>query len=167
MLYVGISDAPAWFIAHANAIAAERGWTPFVAVQMQYSLLERSVEHEHLPMTRALDLALTAWSPLGGGMLTGKYRRNSDPSNGDGRFGNSADSRAHFLTDRNFEIVEAAVEVAESIGATPPRWRLRGCEAGPAWCCRSSVLGARASFATTSAPSASSSMTGSSRGSTT
>jgi aryl-alcohol dehydrogenase-like predicted oxidoreductase len=78
---------------------------------MQYSLLERSVEREHLPMTRALDLALTAWSPLGGGMLTGKYRRNSDPSNGDGRFGNSADSRAHFLTDRNFEIVEAAVEV--------------------------------------------------------
>lgn len=119
VLYLGISDAPAWFIAQANTLAAERGWTPFVAMQMQYSLLERSVEREHLPMARALDVAVTAWSPLGGGMLTGKYERGAQPAAGGGRFGDASEAGAYFLTERNFEIVDAVVDVAGRIGATP------------------------------------------------
>jgi aryl-alcohol dehydrogenase-like predicted oxidoreductase len=73
VLYVGISDAPAWWIAQANTLAQLRGWSPFVGLQIEYSLIERSVERELVPMAKALNLGLTVWSPLAGGVLTGKY----------------------------------------------------------------------------------------------
>jgi aryl-alcohol dehydrogenase-like predicted oxidoreductase len=73
VLYVGISDAPAWWIAQANTIAHLRGWSPFVGLQIEYSLIERTVERELIPMAKALNLGLTAWSPLSNGVLTGKY----------------------------------------------------------------------------------------------
>jgi aryl-alcohol dehydrogenase-like predicted oxidoreductase len=73
VLYVGISDAPAWWIAQANILAQLRGWSPFVGLQIEYSLIERSVERELVPMAKALNLGLTAWSPLARGILTGKY----------------------------------------------------------------------------------------------
>jgi aryl-alcohol dehydrogenase-like predicted oxidoreductase len=62
VLYVGISDAPAWWIAQANTLATLRGWSPFVGLQIEYSLIERTVERELIPMAKALDLGLTAWS---------------------------------------------------------------------------------------------------------
>jgi aryl-alcohol dehydrogenase-like predicted oxidoreductase len=119
VLYLGISDAPAWFVAQANTLATERGWTPFAGIQLQYSLLERSLEREHLPMARALDIALTAWGPLGAGMLTGKYARGRQPAGGGGRLADASEMGAYYLNERNFEIVDAVVEVAERIGATP------------------------------------------------
>ena len=64
---------PAWVVAQANTLAELRGWTPFVGLQIEYSLIERTVERELLPMARALGLGVTAWAPLGGGVLTGKY----------------------------------------------------------------------------------------------
>src|SRR6266481_3996309 len=73
VLYVGISDAPAWWIAQANTLAQLRGWSPFVGLQIEYSLIERSVERELVPMAKSLNLGLTAWSPLARGILTGKY----------------------------------------------------------------------------------------------
>ena len=73
VLYVGVSDAPAWWIAEANTLACLRGWSPFVALQIEYSLLERTVERELIPAAKAFDLGVTAWSPLGSGFLTGKY----------------------------------------------------------------------------------------------
>jgi aryl-alcohol dehydrogenase-like predicted oxidoreductase len=73
ILYVGISDAPAWWIAQANTIAQLRGWTPFIAMQIEYSLIERTVERELVPVAKALNIGLTAWSPLAGGVLSGKY----------------------------------------------------------------------------------------------
>src|SRR6516225_9627432 len=73
VLYVGISDAPAWWIAQANTLATLRGWSPFVGLQIEYSLIERTVERELIPMAQALNLGFTAWSPLAGGVLTGKY----------------------------------------------------------------------------------------------
>src|ERR1700754_3001787 len=72
-LYVGISDAPAWGVAQAVTLADARGWTRFAALQVPYSLVQRSVERDLLPMAKALDLAVTTWSPLGGGVLTGRY----------------------------------------------------------------------------------------------
>jgi aryl-alcohol dehydrogenase-like predicted oxidoreductase len=60
VLYVGISDAPAWWIAQANTLAQLRGWLPFVGLQIEYSLIERTVERELVPMTKALNLGLTA-----------------------------------------------------------------------------------------------------------
>jgi aryl-alcohol dehydrogenase-like predicted oxidoreductase len=73
VLYAGVSDAPAWWISKANTIAAFRGWTPFAGLQIEYSLIERTVERELIPVARELGLTVTAWSPLAGGVLTGKY----------------------------------------------------------------------------------------------
>lgn len=73
VLYTGISDAPAWWIAQANTLAHFRGWSPFVGLQIEYSLIERTVERELIPMAKAMNIGVTAWSPLAGGVLTGKY----------------------------------------------------------------------------------------------
>jgi aryl-alcohol dehydrogenase-like predicted oxidoreductase len=73
VLYIGVSDAPAWWIAQANTIAELRGWSKFVGLQIEYSLVERTVERELVPMAKAFKLGLVAWSPLGGGLLSGKY----------------------------------------------------------------------------------------------
>src|SRR5258706_2059554 len=73
VLYTGISDAPAWWIAQANTLAHLRGWSPFVGLQIEYNLIERTVERKLIPMAKALNIGVTAWSPLAGGILTGKY----------------------------------------------------------------------------------------------
>jgi len=73
VLYVGISDVPAWWIAQANTLADLRGWSRFVGLQIPYNLIERTVERELIPMAKALDIGVTAWSPLSNGVLTGKY----------------------------------------------------------------------------------------------
>lgn len=73
ILYAGVSNAPAWWIAKANTLAELRGWNRFAGLQVEYSLIERTVERELLPMSKALGLGVTAWSPLAGGWLSGKY----------------------------------------------------------------------------------------------
>ena len=82
VLYVGISDAPAWWIAQANTLAHLRGWSPFIGLQIEYNLIERTVERELVPMATALNLGLTAWSPLARGMLTGKYHGHGSSEQG-------------------------------------------------------------------------------------
>jgi aryl-alcohol dehydrogenase-like predicted oxidoreductase len=117
VLYLGISDTPAWIIARANTLAEQRGWTPFVAAQAQYSLVERTVERDLLPMSRALDLAVTAWSPLGMGVLTGKYG-DGRSSEGDARLHVDAGGRS-LLSERNLEIAREVGRVAGELGASP------------------------------------------------
>ena len=73
VLYVGISDAPAWVVAKSNTLAELRGWTRYVGLQIEYSLLERTVERELVPMARDQGMTVLAWSPLRNGLLTGKY----------------------------------------------------------------------------------------------
>jgi aryl-alcohol dehydrogenase-like predicted oxidoreductase len=88
ILYAGVSDMPAWVVAKANTLADLRGWTPFVGLQIEYNLIERTPERELLPMAADLGLGVTAWSPLAGGTLTGKQleaggakdSRQSDPA---------------------------------------------------------------------------------------
>src|ERR1700676_1765969 len=80
VLYTGISDAPAWWIAQANTLAHLRGWSAFVGLQIEYSLIERTVERELIPMAKALNVGVTAWSPLAGGLLTGKYHGHGGSS---------------------------------------------------------------------------------------
>ena len=81
VLYIGVSDAPAWWVAQANTIADLRGWTQFIGLQIEYSLLERTVERELIPMAEAFKLGLVAWSPLAGGLLSGKYQ-SGNPAQG-------------------------------------------------------------------------------------
>src|SRR3981081_2923598 len=114
ILYVGISDFPAWWIAQANTLASLRDWSPFVALQMEYSLIERTGERELIPMARALNLGVTAWSPLSRGVLTGKYHgRGSSES---GRM--SADMMKQFMPEeqRTGRIVAAVKKVADQVG---------------------------------------------------
>ncbi len=110
VLYVGISDTPAWVVAQANTLAELRGWSPFVALQIRYSLADRAAERDLLPMARAFDLAVTPWSILGAGVLTGKY-------SGGGTVKGRA-SRWH-KDERHLAIGDAVVEVAEAIGRSP------------------------------------------------
>src|ERR1700704_2101566 len=76
--YIGVSDTPAWKIAEANLIAGFRGWSSFIGLQIEYSLLQRTVEQELVPMAREFGLGITPWSPLAGGALSGKYTRDND-----------------------------------------------------------------------------------------
>jgi aryl-alcohol dehydrogenase-like predicted oxidoreductase len=77
VLYVGISDTPAWIVAQANTLAQLQGWSPFVGLQIEYSLAQREPERDLLPMARTFDLGVTAWGPLAGGILSGKYAKAS------------------------------------------------------------------------------------------
>lgn len=110
ILYVGISDTPAWVVSQANMLADLRGWTPFAALQIQYSLVERSAERDLLPMARALDLAVTPWGILGSGVLSGKYV--ADPAV-QGRAALSG------VKDRPLAIAREVAAVAAEIGCTP------------------------------------------------
>jgi aryl-alcohol dehydrogenase-like predicted oxidoreductase len=114
VLYVGISDAPAWWIAQANTLAQLRGWLPFVGLQIEYSLIERTVERELVPMAKALNLGLTAWSPLARGMLTGKYHDHGSPEQG--RM--SSDMMKDFMPEqqRTDRVVTAVKAVSDQTG---------------------------------------------------
>jgi aryl-alcohol dehydrogenase-like predicted oxidoreductase len=114
ILYVGISDAPAWWIAQANTLAHLRGWSPFVGLQIEYSLIERTVERELLPMAKALNLGLTAWSPLARGVLSGKYHGHG--SSEQGRM--SGDMMKDFMPEqqRTDRVVAAVKTVSDEIG---------------------------------------------------
>ena len=78
ILYVGVSDAPAWVVSRANTMAELRDWSAFVALQVEYNLVERTPERELIPMARELGMTVTPWSPLAGRMLAGKYKRPED-----------------------------------------------------------------------------------------
>jgi aryl-alcohol dehydrogenase-like predicted oxidoreductase len=113
-LYVGISDTPAWWIAKANTLAQLRGWSPFVGLQIEYSLIERTVERELIPMAKALNLGLTAWSPLASGILTGKYHGHG--SSDQGRM--NSDMMKGFMPEqqRASRVVSAVKAVSDQTG---------------------------------------------------
>lgn len=108
ILHAGISDAPAWWTAQANTLAGLRGWTRFAGLQVEYSLIERTVERELIPMAKALNLGVTAWSPLAGGWLSGKYAA-----------GNKAGGRldAEQLRDNALKIDERAKGIVLEVAA--------------------------------------------------
>ena len=117
VLYIGISDAPAWVVAQCNTIADLRGWTPFIGLQIEYSLLQRTVERELIPMARSLDIGITAWSPLAGGMLTGKYTKNHG-SEEPKRFDSEGMPDFVQQDERKHAISRAVDEVATQIGCS-------------------------------------------------
>ena len=118
VLYVGISDAPAWVVARANTIAQERSQTPFNAIQVQYSLIERTAERELLPMAKALGLSVTAWAPIGGGVLTGKYQKENRNKDRPARFSDNP-MASIFVNDRTRKIASAVQKVAKESGMSP------------------------------------------------
>jgi aryl-alcohol dehydrogenase-like predicted oxidoreductase len=112
VLYAGISDTPAWIVAQANTIADLRGWTRFNALQIEHSLLQRTVERDLLPMAKELDIAVTAWAALAGGALTGKYLETNDEAK---RLA-AGSSR---LNERSRAITQVVVQIAQELGCSP------------------------------------------------
>ncbi len=108
VLYVGISDSPAWVVSAANTLAELRGWSRFAALQVRYNLVDRSVERDLLPMAKAFGLAVTPWSVLGAGTLTGKYNQ----ATGEPRRNSSAN-------DTQLRLADTVIAVAREIGRSP------------------------------------------------
>ena len=113
--YIGLSDHPAWVCVKAQYEAQLRGWTPLIALQIEYSLLQRTVEADLMPMARDLNLGVTPWSPLRAGILSGKYRRESRPEVGTTR----VPENSRFLTEATYDLIDILVELAETHAGTP------------------------------------------------
>ena len=117
-LYVGISNAPAWVVAQATTLADLRGWSRFAGLQIPYSLVERDIERDLLPMARTLDLGVTAWSPLGGGLLTGRYGSDRASAQDGTRLAAIGSFGERRLSPRNLVIADAVNAIAAERGAT-------------------------------------------------
>ncbi len=121
---LGASNVPAWLLAWAVATQDRNGWAPFVSLQPQYSLVERTAEIELLPFCRAAGLGVIPWGPLGAGFLTGKYQRDTPPPAGS-RMADASDDLEEAVhrraTERNFRVVDEAREIADERGATIPQ----------------------------------------------
>jgi aryl-alcohol dehydrogenase-like predicted oxidoreductase len=121
---LGVSNFPAWLTAWSVAAQDREGWSPFVALQAQYSLVERSIELELLPFCRAAGLGVVTWGPLGAGFLSGRYRRGEAPPEGS-RISDAQDSYEEAYERRavehNFSVVDAAAEIAAAHGVTIPQ----------------------------------------------
>lgn len=123
ILYAGLSDIPAWQASRMQAIADLRGWTPFIALQVSYSLIERTVERDLLPMAQEMGMGVLPWSPLGGGVLTGKYSRddlsvNASTDRVQLNSRKSINAMTGRLSERSLAIAEAVKVVADEIGCT-------------------------------------------------
>jgi aryl-alcohol dehydrogenase-like predicted oxidoreductase len=121
VLYVGVSDTPAWVVARAVTMAELRGWAPFTGLQVPWSLADRAVEREHLPLAAALDLAVTPWGLLEGGELTGKYLTTAQPAGGavldpGDRASEPTRSRPDDVSPRVNDLAREVLAVAERLG---------------------------------------------------
>ena len=121
---LGLSNFPAWLLAWAVRTQDCTGWAPFVALQAQYSLVERSAELDLLPCCRATGLGMMPWGPLGGGFFTGQHQRGTTPAPGS-RLAEAPDDVEEAMhrraTERNFKALDEALAVAAECGATVPQ----------------------------------------------
>jgi aryl-alcohol dehydrogenase-like predicted oxidoreductase len=118
ILHIGVSDTPAWIVSRAQTIAEMRGWTPFTALQVEYNLIERTPERDLLPMARDLNIAITPWAPLAGGLLTGKYTGEAKPHAdiAPGEQTQRLQAGQNRLAERNLQIARAVDEIAHELG---------------------------------------------------
>lgn len=144
VLYVGISDTPAWQVSRLQAMAELRGWAPLVALQVPYNLTERTVEREFMPMAQAMGLGVLPWSPLAGGVLSGKYRRDDLQREQDSK---AMDSRKAInlvtgrLNARALDIAEVVIAIAQELNRPPVQVALAWTLLNPAVV--SPIIGAR------------------------
>jgi aryl-alcohol dehydrogenase-like predicted oxidoreductase len=133
--YIGVSDTPAWKIAEANVTARFRGWSAFIGLQVEYSLLERTIEQELVPMAKEFGLGITPWSPLKSGMLSGKYtRQNAGQIKADRGFAGG------FLNEKTYAVVDELNVIAKAHESTVARIALAWVQAQPS--VSSTIIGA-------------------------
>jgi aryl-alcohol dehydrogenase-like predicted oxidoreductase len=135
--YLGFSDTPAWKVVEAQMLARFHGWTPVTAIQIPYSLVERTVEGDLMPMARELGLGVTPWSPLAGGVLTGKYTRENASTTTAAR----GEWVTSTLTERNHSIVDELVRIARELNTTPAAVAVTWVQTRPG--VTSTIIGAR------------------------
>jgi aryl-alcohol dehydrogenase-like predicted oxidoreductase len=135
--YIGFSDTPAWKAMEAQMIAKFRGWTPLIAFQLEYSLLERTIEGELVPMALEQGLGITPWSPLKSGVLSGKYTR----ANAGQIKANRGDWATSALTEKGYTVIDALIEIAKELESTPARVALSWLQNRPG--VASTIIGAR------------------------
>jgi aryl-alcohol dehydrogenase-like predicted oxidoreductase len=135
--YIGFSDTPAWKVSQAQTIARFRGWAPLVALQIEYSLIERTVEGELIPMALEMGLGVTPWSPLRGGVLSGKYtRENATTMKAD-----RGERVTQFLNERSYRIIDELARIANAHGTTSAAVALAWVQQRPG--VASTIIGAR------------------------
>ena len=137
--YYGLSDTPAWYVARMQTIAGKEGKERIATLQLEYSLLERTIEREHIPVAQELGIGLCPWGPLAGGFLSGKYKRDGDTGRGEGRLTGQNQIFNRF-TERNWRIVDAFLEIAKQIGKPPAQVALNWVATQPG--VTSTILGA-------------------------
>jgi aryl-alcohol dehydrogenase-like predicted oxidoreductase len=135
--YIGFSDTPAWKVAQAHTEALFRGWTPLIALQIEYSLIERTVEGDLMPMARELGLGVTPWSPLRGGALSGKYTRANAGQVTAARGARVTD----FLNERTYRMVDELQRIGAEVGASVASVALAWVQGRPG--VASTIIGAR------------------------
>jgi aryl-alcohol dehydrogenase-like predicted oxidoreductase len=135
--YIGFSDTPAWKVMEAQMTAKFRGWAPLVALQLEYSLLERTIEGELIPLALEHGLGVTPWSPLKSGVLSGKYTRANagKVQAARGEWATSA------LTEKNYDVIDAMIKIAKEVDSTPARVALSWVQNRPG--VTSTIIGAR------------------------
>lgn len=141
VLYTALSDTPAWQAARMQAIADLRGWTQFCALQISYSLTERTVEHELIPMAQEMGMGVCPWSPLGGGVLSGKYSKADLSAEIDTSSRKGQNVMTGRLSEKNLNIAEAVGQVAQEIGKSSAQVAIAWLLSKPSVC--SPVLGVR------------------------
>lgn len=135
--YIGVSDTPAWKVAEANVTAHFRGWPAFIGLQIEYSLLERSVEQELVPMAKELGLGITPWSPLKSGALSGKYTR----ANAGKQEASQRAFASSFINEKTYQVVDELEQIARAHDSTVARVALAWVQAQPG--VTSTIIGAR------------------------
>jgi aryl-alcohol dehydrogenase-like predicted oxidoreductase len=135
--YIGFSDTPAWKVSQAQTIAQLRGWAPLVALQIEYSLLERTVEGELIPMAREMGLGVTPWSPLKSGVLSGKYTRENAASVKADR----GERVTQNLGEKVYGIIDELIAIGKELGASPASVALAWVQGRPG--VASTIIGAR------------------------
>jgi len=117
--YIGFSDVPAWYVARAQTLAEQQGRERIAALQLEYSLIERNIEREHIPAAQELGIAILPWSPLAGGFLSGKYKRDGQPGTPEGRLDLQKAAGTTIFerdTERNWKILDVLLDVSKKIG---------------------------------------------------
>jgi aryl-alcohol dehydrogenase-like predicted oxidoreductase len=118
--HFGLSDVPAWYVARAQSLAEREGKERLIALQLEYSLVERNIEREHIPVAQELGIGVCPWSPLAGGFLSGKYKREGNTGKGEGRLDQNKHAQLFDrFTEHNWRVLDALLDVAKQLDKKP------------------------------------------------
>ncbi|HLY63385.1 MAG TPA: aldo/keto reductase [Terriglobia bacterium] len=141
--HYGFSDTPAWYVARAQTLAEMQGKERLIALQLEYSLVERNIEREHIPVAQELGIGILPWSPLAGGFLAGKYKRSGNTGIGEGRHEvtkNSGNPAFNKFTEHNWKVLDALLIVAKKMNKPPAQVALNWAATQPG--ITSTIIGA-------------------------